>query len=407
MKTRTRLAVPTLFLAVIVGAVLIAAVGCRGTDLPPTELPSESETVSPTQATQAPPTPTPTTARASGDPQAPEIQGIASWINSEPLALSELRGKVVLIDFWTYTCVNCIRTFPYLAEWHSKYADKGLVIIGIHTPEFEFEKNRDNVIAATKEHGLLYPVAQDNDFGTWRAFQNRFWPAKYLIDKDGFIRYRHFGEGAYDETEREIRALLEETGISVTNIIPGSDSGPRFDPRARSEDRKTSLTRELYAGYERNYASQGAYVAHKEYYDGPDREVLYNDRGEHLNHFIYLQGLWRNGPESIIHARETEDFEDYVALMFHATSVNVVINPDDSTPFELVLTLDGRPLTEEEKGADVVIDEEGRSYVLVDGPRMYRLVELPMYGGHDLTLSANSTAFALFAFTFGAYPEGP
>ena len=146
---------------------------------------------------------------------APEISGIRAWINSGPLTIKELRGKVVLVDFWTDTCVNCIRTFPYLKQWHAKYADDGLVIIGIHSPEFEFEKEYPNVLQATKDNGITWPVAQDNDFETWSNLSNRFWPAKYLIDKDGTVRYTHFGEGGYDETEKQIRTLLEDAGATL------------------------------------------------------------------------------------------------------------------------------------------------------------------------------------------------
>ena len=139
-----------------------------------------------------------------------EFAGLASWINSEPLTLEGLRGNVVLVDFWTYSCINCIRTLPYVKDWHAKYADDGLVIIGVHTPEFSFEKVRENVIEAAARFGLDYPIAQDNDFVTWRAFDNHYWPTKYLIDRDGAIRYTHIGEGAYEETERMIQQLLAE-----------------------------------------------------------------------------------------------------------------------------------------------------------------------------------------------------
>ena len=166
------------------------------------------------------PEPEPTAAvereRAEG-PLAAEPVGITGWINSDPLTLEQLKGKVVLVDFWTYTCVNCIRTFPYLKLWHSRYADDGLVILGIHTPEFEFEKDYYNVLEATQENGIAWPVAQDNDFETWTAYNNRYWPAKYLIDQDGVIRYDHFGEGHYAETEREIRKLLEEAGADLSD----------------------------------------------------------------------------------------------------------------------------------------------------------------------------------------------
>ncbi|SVD97854.1 uncharacterized protein METZ01_LOCUS450708, partial [marine metagenome] len=154
--------------------------------------------------------------------QAPEIKGIKAWINNEPLTIEELRGNVVLVDFWTYSCVNCIRTFPALKQWHAKYADDGLVIIGVHSPEFEFEKDYDNVLKATQDNGITWPVAQDNDFETWDNYSNRFWPAKYLIDKDGLVQYTHFGEGAYDETEKQIRDLLIDAGASLsdTPLVP-------------------------------------------------------------------------------------------------------------------------------------------------------------------------------------------
>ena len=143
---------------------------------------------------------------------APEFGGIEAWINGGPLTMEELRGKVVLIDFWTYTCINCIHTFPFLKEMHAKYADDGLVIVGVHSPEFEFEKSYDNVVEATQKDALVWTMAQDNDFITWRRYNNRYWPAEYLIDKDGVVRYTHFGEGAYAETEDVIRELLAEGG---------------------------------------------------------------------------------------------------------------------------------------------------------------------------------------------------
>ena len=149
---------------------------------------------------------------------APEVRRIDGWINSQPLTLDELQGKVVLVDFWTYSCVNCIRTFPYLKDWHEKYTDYGLVIIGVHTPEFEFEKRKENVVEAARAYGLEYPIAQDNNYATWNAYSNNAWPAKYLVGQHGFIRYHHIGEGAYAETEEKIRELLAETGVSLAGI---------------------------------------------------------------------------------------------------------------------------------------------------------------------------------------------
>ena len=338
--------------------------------------------------------------------QAPEFAAVANWINSEPLTMEELRGNVVLIDFWTYTCVNCIRTFPYLREWHAKYANKGLVIVGVHTPEFDFEKLTDNVVRSAQDASLTWAIAQDNDFGTWQAYSNRFWPAKYLVDQDGTVRYTHFGEGAYIDTEEQIRSLLSEAGADLSDVDVSDAPEPRVDPQAYSADPETRITREIYGGYGRNASTQGTYVAHREYYNGPDRTLKYSDPGDHQNQFVYLQGSWTNGIEKLRHARQTQDYEDYIALKFFATSVNAVIDPEGGEPFDVQVTIDGRPLLPEEAGADLVV-EDGRSFFRVDEARMYEVVALPEFTGHELTLSSNSPDFSFFAFTFGAYGEGP
>ena len=334
-----------------------------------------------------------------------ELTGLTAWLNSEPLTIAgELQaGRVVLIDFWTYTCINCIRTLPYLREWHEKYAGSGLVIIGLHAPEFDFEHEAENVLAAMERLDVGWPVAQDNDFKTWRAFENRFWPAKYLFDVDGRIRYSHFGEGQYLETEEEIRAALTQAGHDVTSIPLGS-VGPVRDPDAGAQ------TRELYGGYERNYHVRGLYAAQDEYYAGPDLELEYYDidtaeRDREHNRW-YVHGLWRNEREAIVHARQTANFEDYFALRFVSRSVNVVLNPPPGDPFTVVVELDGRALTREEAGADIVYDEAGRSVIVVTEPRAYAIVELPEWGDHELKLRSNSDKFAIFALTFGNYLEG-
>ncbi|MHA7685309.1 thioredoxin family protein [Cupriavidus sp. PET2-C1] len=142
--------------------------------------------------------------------KAPEFANIDHWFNSEPLTMQQLRGKVVLVDFWTYSCINCVNTLPYVKQWHEKYKDQGLVVVGVHTPEFPFEKSTDNVQAALKRFDIRYPVAQDNMYATWSAFRNQYWPATYLIDANGRIVYQHYGEGRYKETEAEIQKLLTE-----------------------------------------------------------------------------------------------------------------------------------------------------------------------------------------------------
>lgn len=433
MKTQRRLPV-VLALSLLVA---LGAVACSGAASEPlatsvsTVAPPTSDAAAPTLAKintpgpKAPDTPVsePTSeptevavseiaARSEDDKLAPELKDVSSWINSEPFTLESQRGKVVLIDFWTYTCVNCIRTLPYIREWHEKYADSGLVILGVHTPEFDFEKDRDNVIDAMQKYSIEYAVAQDNDFGTWRNFENRFWPAKYLIDKDGYIRYTHFGEGSYAETEQVIRGLLEEAGFDLSEISDMTDPEPGIDSNAYTNNPEERLTRELYAGYERNYGALQSqttppYILHPEYYQETDATILYNDPGEHENQFMYLQGLWLNEFERLVHARQTEDFEDYVALKFVATSVNAVMAPDtDGESYTVRLTIDDKPLTPEQAGFDVMFGENGDSYVLVDGSRMYNLINLPLVSGNELKLSSNSDEFVLFAFTFGAYAGG-
>ena len=336
---------------------------------------------------------------------APEFTGISNWINSDALTMAELRGDVVLIDFWTYTCVNCIRTLPYIRQWQDKYADHGLVIVGVHTPEFDFEKVTENVVDSAGAFELTYPIAQDNDFGTWNAYSNRAWPSKYLVDMDGVVRYTHRGEGRYRETEGWIRTLLEERGADLSAVSANDDPEPVFDPRAYTSEPGANITREIYGGWRRNATPGGIYIAHFEYYEAVDSIVEYEDPGDHQNQFLYLNGLWKNGLESVRHARQTDNLEDYLALKFIATSVNAVFDPTGG-PFEVDIPLDGRPLTQKEAGQDLIV-EGGRSYLSVDEPRLYAIVELPEYGTHELTLASNSDQFALFAFTFGAYAEGP
>ena len=421
----------TISLRVLLLALLAVVAGCSGDEETPTDEPAASPvataTAVPAAAADDSAEPTPimpefevseNTGGAVGD-NAPEFTGISEWLNSDALTIEELRGEVVLIDFWTYTCINCIRTMPYLRDWNEKYADSGLTMIGVHTPEFDFEKITENVNAASEELGVVWPVAQDNDFGTWRAYSNRFWPAKYLIDANGVVRYTHFGEGAYDETEHHIRALLEEAGSDVSDIAAGSDEGPTADPRARGTSVEDQQTREIYGGWERNASTTGLYIAHTSYYDGQGLIQSYRDPGNHLNQFMYLHGSWRSGLEAITHARETENYEDYLALRFFARTVNIVLDLEEGVePFEVEVSiaesvaegadptvpLDYRPLTADEAGAHIVI-EDGRSYFVVDQPDLYNVVSLPEFGDAELKFSSNSPDFALFALTFGSYNE--
>ncbi len=349
-------------------------------------------------------------------PRAPRIrgEGVNEWINTEELTFEGLQeqNKVVLVDFWTYTCINCIRTLPYLKQWHDKYADRGLVIVGIHTPEFDFEKSLDNVKEAVERFEIEYPVVQDNNYWNWNAFNNRYWPAKYLIDTDGYIRYSHFGEGKYEETEQAIRLLLESAQQAVDDISDEQDFTRRIDPNARGSRDPNGLTRELYAGTSRNYSAQRSgfadpYVMNEEFYQKALTDIEYTDPGDYRNHHIYLQGLWHNGEESLRHARTTEAFEDYMAIRFNAVDVNVVLRTRSDTPYTVQIEMDGRPLQPEDAGRDIWFDDQGRSFITVDEPRLYSLVLLDRFESHELKMRSNSDEFEVFAFTFGAYVEHP
>lgn len=413
-------------------AIAIIAAACGAAESPPTSTSSDAAS-SPPQAAAAPtatapePAPDPTAAPAPTATtvptpavaeieyiSAPELRETGEWINSAPFTLARMRdeGKVVLVDFWTYTCINCIRTLPYVKSWHDKYAERGLVILGVHTPEFEFEKVYENVVEAAGEFELEYPIVQDNDFGTWRAFNNRYWPAKYLIDHNGKIRYSHFGEGKYDETEMKIREILAEAGYDVDEVSARAQPESVISDDAFSSGVERAQTRELYAGFERNMGTlramaQPPYVAHVEYYDAPDSDILYQDPGEHQNHFLYLNGLWTNGHESLTHARETADYEDYMALKFFGTSANAVMSPGaGGAGYDVRVYLDGAPVPSESAGGDIMYDADGNSYVAVDASRMYYLIDKDAFGGGELRLTSNSADFSVFAFTFGSYEGG-
>ena len=408
-------------------ALVIIAAACGGDADTPVPTSTKEPTSDPTATAAVVPTPTEQTVEAAVVPTdepeekpdeaarrvggevgnlAPELVGITGWLNAEPFTLESLRGNVVLIDVWTYTCVNCIRTLPYIKEWHDKYADKGLVIVGVHSPEFEFEKVRENVEGAIEDYELKYPVVQDNDFRTWRALSNRYWPAKYLVDKDGVIRYRHFGEGAYDETEQQIRDLLDEAGFQLTGTSPGLDPGPTFDDEALSS--VTGQTRELYAGSDRN-SGISSNIWGAEYYETPvGSTVEYMDSGEtYRNHYLYLHGSWTKTSESLVHGRKTMSMEDYIGLRFNGTSANVVLDFDGGDPYKVAVTLEDEPLPETHRGMDIQVDSDGTTFLVVDGPRMYNMVKLPEYGGGNLKLSSDSDRFSVYAFTFGSYFDVP
>lgn len=304
---------------------------------------------------------------------APELKNIAAWINSEPQTIAGLKGKVVLVDFWTYSCINCMRTQPYLNAWHNKYKDDGLVILGVHAPEFAFEKVTENVQKAVIDANIKYPVALDNNFATWQAYNNRYWPAKYLIDKDGQVRYTHFGEGDYAETEETIQALLNESGQTISDKIEANLS---FAAAVRGQ------TPETYLGYKRaeRFVNATQFVA--------DKPVDYTLTEELNEHEWSLGGLWQINDES----SQSQSDESKLRINFSAKEVYLVMSGPPGALIEA--SVDGLPSP---GGADV----NNQSQVKIDGARLYKIVNADKYiANKQLTLTIPK-GVTVNAFTFG------
>ena len=312
--------------------------------------------------------------------QAPDFVGIEKWLNAEALTIDDLKGKVVLVDFWTYTCINCIRTLPYITGWYEKYKDDGFVVIGVHTPEFEFEKKTENVEGALEKYKINYPVAQDNDFGTWRAYDNHYWPAKYLIDAEGVIRYTHFGEGEYDVTEKNIQKLLKEAGLKKGQKDT-DDLDVLLDiPETTSTGGRTP---ETYLGL-----SRMAGLA------SPERAKV----GAHtytlpkslpVNNFAFV-GTWDLSSES------AKVGEPGAGLLFNfsAKDVYLVITPASLEDQIAVFVNDDVVTTN--AGKDV---ENG--FITIDEPRLYHLVSFDEKQEAILQLNFQTPGTEVFAFTFG------
>ena len=368
----------------------------------------------PTAAPTEPPPPPPPCEGTTGGKVgncAPEFAGTQEWINSGPLSMEELRGKVVLIDFWTYSCINCIRTLPYLRTWYERYADDGLVIVGVHTPEFHFEKVYENVVQATKDDEVTWPVVQDNDFAVWQSYENRFWPAKYLVDQDGVVRYTHFGEGKYGETESEIRKLLEEVGAASAALSMPLPQDQENDPTFLQEGNRTR-TAELFAGWHfvvsHYQAGRGLYIGQVDAYNNQRDQIVQLAAPEELTpNLIYFNGPWYIGAESVHHAEATEGYDDYLALVYTARSVNAVLTYESGEPYKVRVTVDGEYLTEENRGEDIMIGEDGESYLWVTAPKAYKVVEHPTWESEqELRMASMSDDFGLYSFTFGTYQDG-
>ena len=312
----------------------------------------------------------------------PSILDATGFINTASNELAEtLEGKVVLYDIWTYSCINCIRTIPYITAWDEKYRDEGLVIVGIHTPEFEFEKDKDNVLAAVQKFDINYPVVLDNEKEIWNAFQNKYWPRKYIADHDGYIRYDHIGEGAYKETEKIIQQLLQERSESL-NIKTNT-----FELTTLEEfEHSTFRTPELYFGYK--FASGRNNLGNENGFK-PEEMVEYNIPLEIKQHYFYLDGKWKNAKDSM----ELVSENGLIMLNYNAKQVNIVA----SNNAELEIFIDGEHIPKHIAGIDV--NQDGK--VMIIEPRLYNIVDSTVTESHELIIKVNDPKFEIFTFTFG------
>lgn len=304
---------------------------------------------------------------------APPLKGITAWINSPPLTWDQLKGKVVLIDFWTYSCINCIRTFPYLRRWYETYKDKNFIIIGVHTPEFEFEKDENNVKKAVQRFHLTYPIAMDNHYDTWQAFYNSYWPAHYLIDQNGIVREVHFGEGNYLETENAIRSLLHLPLLA------------KEKQEIASPSYRESMTPETYLGYKR----ADAYTS--DIHIIPNERAHYDYQNVLKPNEVGLKGEWTIDAEYM-----TSDSDDaQLNLNFQSNRVYLVLG--GKSPLPISVELDGKPLPPSFWTSDM--NAQGK--ITVKDPRKYDIVDLKGESGRHLLTLYLPKGIQAYAFTFG------
>ncbi|WP_407973027.1 cytochrome c biogenesis protein DipZ [Burkholderia pyrrocinia] len=318
----------------------------------------------------------------------PSLDGAVQWLNSPPLTAAGLRGKVVLVDFWTYSCINCLRTLPYTNAWARKYAPYGLVVIGVHAPEFAFERDIGNVKKAVHDLGIDYPVAIDNGYSIWRAFGNEYWPAHYFIDAQGRIRHHHFGEGEYAQSERAIQSLLAEAGHPEALNVPLGLAGAPAKGALAAADTADVRSPETYVGYARaeDFSSPGGVVrdaAHR--YDAPARPGL-NDWG--------LAGTWQVGAERASLAAPS----GRIVYRFHARDLHLVLGPGaNGQPVRFRVTLDGAA-----PGAAHGADVDAQGYGTVTGQRLYQLVRQPgAIADRTFAIEFLDPGVDAYAFTFG------
>ncbi len=322
-----------------------------------------------------------------GRVHAPEFPSDASWIQGGPLTLRNLRGKVVLIDFWTYSCVNCIRTLPYVQRWHESYEKNGLVVIGIHTPEFSFEKNEENVKDALARFGITYAVVADNEYAIWRLYANRSWPRKFLINAEGVIIYDHAGEGAYAATELAIQEELRKIGVKELPAIgPDASMGGKVCYRT---------TGETYFGFLRGKIENTCDALPGEELSCTD-DTRIQDEGA-----VTLHGHWKVHGEYVEHARVVSGTYEYIRLQYRAYAVNMVLEAPAGKSARLEVLHNSISLTQDMRGEDVY-EEGGKTWVTVAEPRMYSIIKSKTYHHGSLRIGVSHEGIRCYAATYGS-----
>ena len=341
----------------------------------------------------------PTSSRAELTPgtPAPDFTGSKVWINSGPLSLpKQLKGKVVLVDFWEYTCINCIRTLPALKRIYTRYHPYGFEIVGAHAPEFDFATKPENVSIGVKRQRIPWPVVVDSDFSIWRSYDSNSWPNKFLIDARGTIVRQHAGEGGYAELERQIRDELRKRNPRLSfpaswTIPPDTDD---FNP-----SRCGTMSEETYVGTQRG-SSWGGAIANKEGFQ-PGKTVLYSSMPTTVPRGFSAHGLWKNEKDDFEHARATTEPKDWIGITYRGAEVYVVMNLHKGASARVYVTRDRKPVPAGKRGVDVQADARGRTYIDLREGRMYYAIQNEDMAAHELRLAPNDAGVAINSFTFG------
>jgi thiol-disulfide isomerase/thioredoxin len=328
--------------------------------------------------------------------KAPEFAQIGGYINipnNSPITLSSLNGKVVLVYIWTYTCINSIRPMPYIDDWNQKYSKNGLVVVGVHSPEFQFEKNYTNVKDAVQRFGIAYPVLLDSEHGTWTAYGNNYWPRYYLIDSQGFIRYDHIGEGGYDQIEKSIQSLLAERAALMGAREISLDATPMAPIKRGSlyyVDLGGSTTPEIYIGYKTARAPLGNPEGFR-----PDQTVSYSipSTTNFKPDVVYLQGEWKNNPDNM----ELQSDTGRIVLVYYGKSVNIIAGGNGKGVVLNDKEKDAAAPSNNSLGEDLSSDSSFR----IDGQRLYNLAIHNNYTGHSIVIDVKGKGFQFYTFTFG------